>query len=154
MDISFRTPHGRFNYRVSAVILRGGRLLTVRDNCYGYAYLPGGRVQMGETAETALLRELREELRCEGRILRPLWLCQDFFTEAETGEAFHEICLYFLAEAPELPDVPFTLAEGERINRFEWTPLAALKDAYFFPNFIKDSIFRLPAGLEIIAEHA
>ena len=58
MDISFETEKGRFNYRVSAVIIRNDRLLTVQDNAYSYSYLPGGRVKMGETAEQAMQREL------------------------------------------------------------------------------------------------
>ena len=56
MDISFQTPQGRFNLRVCAVIVHDGRLLTMRDGICDYAYLPGGRVQLHETAEQAILR--------------------------------------------------------------------------------------------------
>ena len=81
MDISFVTDEGRFNYRVSAVILDGGRILAMRDERSPYYYLPGGRVKMGERAEDAVLREIREELGIEARIERPLWLSQALKTE-------------------------------------------------------------------------
>ena len=152
MDISFRTELGRFNYRVSAVILRDGCLLTMKDNLYSYSYLPGGRVKMGETTENAMKRELREELRAELPLLRPLWLCQDFFTEEDTGERFHEICLYYLVDGSALPETDFAYSEGERVNRFRWTKTEDVKHMHLYPEFVKARIDRLPDGLEMVVE--
>ena len=98
MDISFHTEEGRFNYRVCAVIVKGGRLLIMKDDALPYYYLPGGRVKLRETAEEALVREMSEELGAAVRPVRPLWLNQAFFTEDVTKEFYHEICLYYLAE--------------------------------------------------------
>lgn len=44
-----------------------------RCSGHHYAVLPGGHVEEGESAETAALRELREETTLEGRIDRLLW---------------------------------------------------------------------------------
>ena len=98
MDITFETEAGRFNYRVCAVLLDGGRILAMHDERSPYFYLPGGRVKMGERAEDAVLREVREELGIEARILRPLWLCQSFFNEDVAHVDYHELCLYFLLD--------------------------------------------------------
>ncbi|HCP70689.1 MAG TPA: DNA mismatch repair protein MutT, partial [Clostridiales bacterium] len=62
MDLSFVDGKEKFNYRVCAVILSEGRLLAMHDERSPYYYLPGGRVQMGETAEAAVAREVQEEL--------------------------------------------------------------------------------------------
>lgn len=153
MDISFKTDHGRFNYRVSAVIIRDNCLLTMQDNAYSYSYLPGGRVKMGETTDAAMQREMREELHADLPIIRPLWFCQDFFTEEETAERFHEICIYYLLDGSMLPEGDFSYAEGDRLNRFHWTHLHELKGLHFYPGFIKTHIHSLPDHLEMIANH-
>ena len=57
MDISFRTPEGRFNYRVCAVIVDGGRILAMHDGRSPFYYLPGGRVEMGEAADRRVVKE-------------------------------------------------------------------------------------------------
>ena len=72
MDISFAAGEKKFNYRVAAVILNGGKLLAMRDEYSPYYYLPGGRVKLGETAEQAVIREIQEELHVTAEIVRPL----------------------------------------------------------------------------------
>ena len=62
IDLSFVSGKEKFNYRVCAVILSEGKLLAMHDERSPYYYLPGGRVQMGETAEAAVVREVQEEL--------------------------------------------------------------------------------------------
>ena len=65
MDITFETGKEKFNYRVCAIIINDGKILAMKDYRTPYYYLPGGRVQMGETAEAAVLREVLEELNIE-----------------------------------------------------------------------------------------
>ena len=72
MDIVLKTPDGRFNYRVCGVIIHEGRLLAMKDYASPYYYLPGGRVELHETAEHAVLREIEEELGVTARIARAL----------------------------------------------------------------------------------
>lgn len=152
MDISFQTEAGRFNHRACAVVLRDGRLLTMRDGRCPYAYLPGGRVQLHETAERAILREIREEMQLEARILRPLWICQAYFIEEASGERYHEVGVYYLVDLPDAPRTDFCRREGGQSNRFEWVPLEALKDRYLYPAFIKERALHLPEQLELIVE--
>ena len=85
MDISFNQENQKFNYRVCAMIISGNRILAMHDERSPYFYLPGGRVKMGETAEQAVIREVREELHVTLKITRPLWLNQAFFTEDFDG---------------------------------------------------------------------
>ena len=106
MDISFQNGNAKFNYRACAVILHEGKILAMRDERSPYFYLPGGRVQMGETAEQAVLRELAEELWITARIVRPLWLNQGFFQEDVDGLHYHELCLYFLVDVSPYRSAP------------------------------------------------
>ena len=153
MDITFTTEEGRFNYRVCAVLLDERRILAMHDERSPYFYLPGGRVRMGERAEDAVLREVREELGIEARIVRPLWLSQSFFNEDVAHVDYHELCLYFLLDASATD----LLTRGDRfrgpelrhIHDFEWLPFERLKDEYFYPLFLKTEIFHLPEQLTL-----
>ena len=67
VDLSFKCDHNKFHYRVCAMIISGERILAMHDERSPYFYLPGGRVAMGETAEQAVIREVRGRTRycCE-----------------------------------------------------------------------------------------
>ncbi len=157
MDISFKTEEGKFNYRVCGIILSGGKILAMRDERSPYYYLPGGRVTMGETAENAVIREIREELNVTPKIVRPLWLDQSFFTEDVDHLKYHELCLYYLLDVSDtqLPSrgETFTLTEGKHIHRFEWLEFDRIKNEYFYPLFLKEKIFDLPESLTLLTTY-
>ena len=148
MDISFRLDDQKFNYRVCAIIISDNRILAMHDERSPYFYLPGGRVAMGETAEQAIKREVREELEITPEILRPLWLNQGFFTEDVDHLRYHEICIYFLMDVSKTNLLSrgdtFTMQEGSHIHKFEWLAFERLEQEYFYPAFLKKEIFHLP----------
>lgn len=156
MDITFKNENEKFNYRVCAIIINNGKILAMKDERSPYFYLPGGRVQIGETAEYALLRECREELDFEPKIVRPLWLNQAFFTEDVEKIRFHEICIYFLTDISDtdilLRGDRFVLSENGEKHSFEWLPFEKLEKEYFYPEFLKKDIFNLPEHFEIRTE--
>ena len=157
MDITFKAENEKFNYRVCAVILHDGKILAMHDERSPYFYLPGGRVKLGETAEEAVLREVREELRITAKIDRPLWLNQGFFKEDVDGLQYHEICIYFLMDISDTDlfskGDKFFLPEGKHRHTFEWLQWERLEDEYFYPIFIKKEIFHLPEVFTIRAEY-
>lgn len=156
MDVTFKTDQGRFNYRVCAIIINDEKILAMHDERSPYYYLPGGRVKFHETAEFAILRELKEELQIDAEIIRPLWLNQAFFTEDVDNDNYHELCLYFLIDISKTDLLEngrkFTLFEGTHRHVFEWLLLSGLKDTYIYPLFIKEEIFNLPSELTVRAE--
>ena len=123
MDISYTSGNEKFNYRVCAMIISDNKILAMHDERSPYYYLPGGRVQMGETAESAVIREVEEELNISPKIIRPLWINQSFFTEDVDKLNYHEICIYFLMDISETDLLEkgekFTLREGHHTHDFE-----------------------------------
>lgn len=158
MDISFKIDNEKYNYRACAIILNNDTILVMHDERSPYAYLPGGRVKMGETAEHAVVREVQEELGVASKIIRPLWLNQAFFKEDVDHLHYHELCIYFLMDISEselsAKGNRFTLTEGKHVHTFEWLPFEKLKHAYFYPLFLKEDIFHLPECFTIRTEFA
>lgn len=152
-DVSFVCGREKFNYRVCALIVSDGKILAMHDERSPYYYLPGGRVHIGETAEDAVIREVREELNVTPRIIRPLWLDQNFFTEDCDRLDYHELCIYFLTDVSGTGLLEkgerFTLHEGGHTHDFEWLPFGRLKDEYFYPLFLKKEIFDLPDSFTV-----
>lgn len=156
MDITFKTEEGIFNYRVCAIIVNDGKILAMKDERSPYYYLPGGRVHMNETAENAVIRELKEELDIEAEIIRPLWLSQSYFDEDVTKQKFHELCLYFLVDISKTGLLQkgdgFTLTERHHTHNFKWIKFECLENEYIYPLFIKKDIFNLPETLTMNTE--
>lgn len=152
MDISFTADGAAFNYRVAAIIVSNDRLLVMQDEGIPHDYLPGGRVHLGESAEAALAREMREELDLALPPHRLVFVAESFFTLMDTRH--HEMALYHLTEAP--PELlargeAFTRTEGAEIHHFRWVPFGTLAELSFFPIFLKERIRSLPDGVEFIS---
>lgn len=156
MDIGFEGQEGVFSYRACAVIINNNRILAMHDEKNPYFYLPGGRVKFHETAEHAVLRELKEELCIEASIIRPLWLNQSFFTHDVNHKIRHELCLYFLVDVAETDLLSrgriFHHSEGTHRFIFEWLEFSRVQNEYLYPIFIKNKLQNLPATLTLINE--
>lgn len=138
------------------MMISDGRILAMHDDGIPYFYQPGGRVQVGETAGHAVVREVQEEIGITPKIVRPLWLNQAFFTEDTDQLRYHELCIYFLMDITGTDLLTkgnvFTSKEGRRTHTFEWLEFDRLKDENFHPVFLKKDIFNLPDKFTIRTE--
>jgi len=82
--IVFDVGSWRFNYRVGAIIIRDGHVLLMRMGANDFWFVPGGRVEAGETARMALEREVTEELGVTGEVGRLPWANENFFGMNQT----------------------------------------------------------------------
>ena len=84
---------------VGAVIIKGDQVLLIRRGKppkAGEWSLPGGGIELGETTEAAVLREVREETRLKVR-LGPLIDAVDFIDKTADGIRFHYVLIDYLA---------------------------------------------------------
>ena len=145
-----RLEHGnqRFNYRVVGVAIHENSVLLHRADNETFWTLPGGRAELGETAEETIKREMLEEIEADIQVDRLLWVVENFFDHE--GVSYHEVALHFLihfrpGSAP-LCSESFDGVEQVTPLRFKWFPvqrevLAALP---LFPPFLRDALSDLP----------
>lgn len=147
--ISHDIPGGRFNLRAAAIIIRDGTVLVHRAETDDFWAMPGGRVECFEPTPETLRREMMEELGCEVRVERLLWIVENFFDYEEKN--FHEIAFYHLVTLVE--PVPERLLqksfdgwekEGSLRLLFEWMSLESLPAARLFPSFLRFGLQNLP----------
>jgi ADP-ribose pyrophosphatase YjhB (NUDIX family) len=141
--ISFETDGHRFNLRAVAVMLSGDHVLLHRLDGDEYWSLPGGRVEAGEDAATAVAREMREELGLAVTVGRLLWVVENFF--ASGGRLYHEVGLYFATEAPADArildlDARHLGDEQGRTLEFAWFDRKALASVDVRPAFLRDAL--------------
>lgn len=80
-DISYKLEGGkRFNYRVGAYIHCANKILLHKPKNIPFWNLVGGRVKLGEDTQTALIRELEEELGYNFSNLKIRKFYENFFT--------------------------------------------------------------------------
>ena len=148
-DISFRLDGHRINLRVGGIFIAEGCVLLNRLEKDAYWFLPGGRVITGESSDQAIRREIREELGIDCRIVRPVFLLENFFALA--GEPFHELGIYYLLDAGGAP-LP---KDGDRVETdagilFQWQAVNRLGEIDFRPAVLGERLQHLPPAFEHI----
>ncbi len=153
--IHYRNETGHFLYRVAGVATLGDKVLVhYFEGEPDMFLLPGGRVEMGESAEEAVSREMREELGCEVRIDRLLWIVDNHFVHHE--QTHHELGLYFAVTLPrdseQASGRPFVATEenGQRLF-FHWQPLERLGELNLKPSCLIELLRKLPEHIQYVA---
>ena len=139
-------------YRVGGIAVYDGHPLVEQDVGLVSCNVPGGRVEYGEKAVEALVRELHEELGQEVKVGRLLLVADNLFEIG--GDRFQDITLYFLIEfAPgsRVLERIDTFEGGEPGDVFQWMPLAEVEQANLVPPFLRQLARDLPAYPEYIA---
>lgn len=103
---------------VGALIVNGeGEILLVRSYKWGSKYtVPGGHIELGERSETAVKREVKEEVGLEVEPVR-LLLVQEAIYPADYIKHEHYIFLDYLCRA----NSPEVKLDGKEIKEYLWT---------------------------------
>lgn len=130
------------------VCVQNGKLLVCQPKKGGRCYLPGGHIEFGETARTALVREIREEMGVEAQAEAFLAVCENTFVQ--NGEPHCEINLVFTLVLP--PEALENPKACEDWITFSWVPCTpeTLKAANLLPAHLIDDI---PAWIAAPGQH-
>jgi 8-oxo-dGTP pyrophosphatase MutT (NUDIX family) len=141
--LTFDRGNFRFNYRAVGVIFHNDRVLLHKSARDSFWALPGGRVELMESAGDTVKREMREELGIEVAIARLLWVAENFFDYG--GKSHHELGLYFLLSLKE-PSMlheqtgAFPGIEADRDLIFQWYDIEAIDAIALYPRFLKTAL--------------
>jgi 8-oxo-dGTP pyrophosphatase MutT (NUDIX family) len=138
----------RFNPRASGIVLQAGRVLLSRSEADVFWALPGGRIELGEASDRALLREISEELGLQACVGRLVWVVENRFVYE--GRRLHEIGFYYLVDLPKerngLQDGEFGAVEPHL--RFRWFDLKEVTAIDVRPAFLRERLATLPNEIE------
>ena len=141
--------------RAAGILLSGEWVLLHRRLSEAAWALPGGTVELGESAAQALVRELAEELSLSAVCGRLVFVVENFFSVA--GAHRHEVGLYFLVSFPpgSLP-IPagraFAGVELSRKLEFCWFERARLSEVELKPSFLAAALARRRLEFQHVVE--
>lgn len=124
---------------VGAVVFRDEEVLLVRrghEPALGFWSLPGGLVEVGETLEEAIRRELLEETGLSVKIRGITAVLERVFREADGRISYHYVLVDFLCDYVEGEPTP-----GSDSAEATFVPLARL-DPFELPRFTLEVIHR------------
>ena len=141
-DMCVPCGEGIINIRVGAIILKDGRFLMVRNDQSDYYYSVGGRIQFGETAEQAVVREVFEETGCQLEIDHLGFIQENYFISdnpSRLGLEYYELAFFFYMKTPaDFEPVSKVFEEGDHQERLEW--VAPDERRTIFPDFFRTEL--------------
>jgi 8-oxo-dGTP diphosphatase len=126
--------------RVGAICREGDSVLLVEHekDHERYWLFPGGGIEVDETAEDALVRELLEETSVKVSVGRPVCICESISPNRERH------IVHFLYETKRVSGSPGK-SRDPRVRRSEFVPAISLKELTLYPP-IQDWLMRNLSG--------
>ncbi len=135
---------GIINIRVGAIILKKGRFLMAGNARDDYLYSVGGRLQFGETAEEAVVREVEEETGRRLEVDRLGFVHENYFygdvPGVNAGKLVYEISFFFYMRVPEdfEPVGESRTDDGNVVERMHW--ITADDKRTIYPEFFRTEL--------------
>lgn len=92
-DVEWFGPGVSFKLRAAAIVVHQDHVLVCRADAVDGVFLPGGKIQFGESAQAAICREMHEEIGVRFEVDKPP-LVVEAVREAH-GAIHHEVGFYF-----------------------------------------------------------
>lgn len=131
--INFQKDNSKFNYRISGILYREGKILFHKFIEGKSWMLPGGRAEFLENSIETLKREFQEELNCEVEVKKLRYVVENFFEYNNLD--YHELEFIHLVELKEgnIPFEDFIIEEFGVEYVFKWLSLEEMENTSIKP---------------------
>lgn len=140
MDLTIDIEDYKLNIRAACVIKHNNKVLLHKSDDKDHYCLIGGRVELGESSENTIKREIKEELDKEIDIKGYISTIENFFTFE--GSKYHEYMFVYEAEFKNENDklIEETLknVEGKEYLKYYWVDLDEIDTVNIKPKVIKE----------------
>lgn len=135
MDFRTRIDNRIFGVRATALMIKDGKIFLTKDS-KGRYYTIGGAIEVNETAEAAVVREVKEELEVDSRVNQLAFVVENQFTHE--GIKFHNIEFHFIVEP--VGTVPDEMIEGKSKQPCEWIEVDKIVNLDVVPAFLAQEL--------------
>jgi len=126
-------PKEKLTFRPSAyaIIVNNDRVLLLNTVHTGTYSLPGGGIEIGETIEDALKREVREETGIDIEIVRFLRFAEQFFYYDPADVAFHSFLFFYLCRPQTMEICDDNEVDDDSVEMPRWIKIDGLENQHF-----------------------
>ena len=140
MDLTIDVGDYKLNVRAGVVIIHNGKVLVHKNMNSDHYALIGGRVEIGESSEKTVKREVMEELGKEIELTGYVSTVENFFEMK--GSKYHEILFVYKGEFTDLEDQKIEHSlnniEGKDYLKYEWIDVDNIENYNLLPGVVKD----------------
>ena len=133
----------KFHYLARGIIFVNGKVLLAHQKGADNTFLPGGHIDMGEKADTALIREIGEEIGMTASINQFIGAVECAWTEK--GQVNHEINLVFEVCISDLDSKEPPKSQESHLE-FMWVGSAELKAHNLLPSPLIECLMTWECG--------
>lgn len=135
MDFRTKRDNQIFGVRATALMARDDKIYLCKSSD-GIYYTIGGAVEVGERTESAVQREVREEVGCEVTVNQLAFVVENVFCQA--GVNFHNIEFHYLVTPITEPNL--SMVEDNETRSCEWISIDKLDAIDLRPAFLKKAL--------------
>ncbi len=149
--ISYVENEKKFNFRVGGIITNEDvkKVLLHRLENFNFWLLPGGRVEILEGTEEAIIREIKEELGIDVKIEKLIAITESFFEMKDI--TCHEVAFNYKLKLPKNSEIlkingEFAGIEGKKY-RYKWFDGEELNQLSIRPSYLLPVLQNIPKEL-------
>ena len=151
-DLTIDIEDFKLNVRAAGVLIHNNKLLVHKNINSDHYAIVGGRVEIGESSEETIKREVQEELGKDIEIIECIGTIENFFESKDSK--YHEILFVHKIEFENDEDktIEYTLdnKEGKDYLHYEWLELDKLDNYNLVPSVIKQIVKKNKFPIHII----